>query len=84
MHMSRYCSRFCLQIEPNVFETVSQEQSSDQSASDQRALRGAAECVEALQTQQDELKQKGRKGSPVNGITITSVLQPKSATVQVS
>ena len=32
--------------------------SSDQSASDQRALRGAAECVEALQTQQDELKQK--------------------------
>ena len=35
--------------------------SSDQSVSDQRALRGAAECVEALQTQQDELKQKGHK-----------------------
>ena len=35
--------------------------SSDQPASDQIALRGAAECVEALQTQQDELKQKGRK-----------------------
>ena len=35
--------------------------SSDQSASNQRALRGAAECMEALQTQQDELKQKGCK-----------------------
>ena len=32
--------------------------SSDQSASDHRALRGAAECMEALQTQQDELTQK--------------------------
>ena len=37
------------------------KKSNDQSVSDQRALRGAAECKEALQTQHDELKQKGRK-----------------------
>ena len=61
MRMSRYSAVFVFRLSQMSLRQYLKNESSDQSASDQRALRGAAEYVEALQTQQDELKQKGRK-----------------------